>query len=265
MPPLVSEWLNLLLRWFHVFAGILWIGSTYYFTWLDGRFRDEAQNKGQVWMVHSGGFYVVEKRKKLEDLGRKLHWFRYEALFTWISGFLLLGIVYYMGGALIDRDVRVLSIGAASGIGIGTLLLGWTIYDLLWMSPIGKKESLGVFICYALLVGVIYGLSHTLAPRAAYIHVGALMGTIMTANVWMRILPGQRKLLAAMKEGREPDQRLVDRAKQRSRHNTFMIVPVVFTMISNHYPVATYGSDYNWIILAVLVPLGWLVAKFIRE
>ena len=265
MNPLVSEWINLALRWFHVFAGILWIGSTYYFTWLDGRMRDVEENKGQVWMVHSGGFYVVEKRKQLEDVSRKLHWFRWEALFTWLSGFLLLGVVYYMGGALVDRDVRDLSIGAASAIGIGTLLVSWVVYDLIWMSPIAKKESVGVVLCYLLLVGTIYGLTHTLAPRAAFIHVGALMGTIMTANVWMRILPGQRKLLAAMKEGREPDQRLADRAKQRSRHNTFMIVPVVFTMISNHYPVATYGSDYNWIILSGLIIVGWVVAKFIRE
>jgi uncharacterized membrane protein len=265
MPPLVNEWINLALRWFHVFAGILWIGSTYYFTWLDGRMRDLEENKGQVWMVHSGGFYVVEKKKQLEDLSRKLHWFRWEALFTWISGFLLLGLVYYMGGALIDADVRALSVGQASAIGLGTLLGGWVIYDLIWISPIAKQETLGVVLSYALLVGVIYLLTHTLAGRAAYIHVGALMGTIMTANVWMRILPGQRKLLAAMKEGREPDQRLADRAKQRSKHNTFMIVPVVFTMISNHYPVSTYGSDHRFEVLAVLVLVGWVVAKFIRE
>ena len=265
MDPVVSEWLNLVLRWFHVFAGILWIGSTYYFTWLDGRMRDVAENKGQVWMVHSGGFYVVEKRKQLEDLDRKLHWFRWEALFTWISGFCLLAVVYYMGGALADFDRTGIKPGMAHGIGFGALLVGWIVYDLIWMSPLAKHERVAVVLCYLLLVGVTYGLWRTLATRAAYIHVGAMMGTIMTANVWMRILPGQKKLLAAMKEGREPDQRLADRAKQRSKHNTFMIVPVVFTMISNHYPVATYGSDHGCIVLSVLILVGWVVAKFIRE
>jgi uncharacterized membrane protein len=265
MDPTISEWLNLCLRWFHVFAGILWIGSTYYFTWLDGRFRDEAENHGQVWMVHSGGFYVVEKRKKLEDLNRKLHWFRFEALFTWISGFLLLGLVYYMGGALVDAERTGVGPGLAHAIGLGTLIVGWAVYDLIWMSPIAKKEPIGIVLCYLILCGVTYGLWRTLATRAAYIHVGALMGTIMTANVWMRILPGQRRLLAAMKEGKEPDQKLADRAKQRSRHNTFMIVPVVFTMISNHYPVSTYGADHGWIVLCVLILVGWIVAKFIRE
>ncbi|MEO6954611.1 MAG: urate hydroxylase PuuD [Polyangia bacterium] len=261
----VGEWLNLLLRWFHVFAGILWIGSTYYFTWLDGRMRDLAENKGQVWMVHSGGFYVVEKHKQLDDLSRKLHWFRWEALFTFLSGFLLLGVVYYMGGILVDTDIHQLTLGQASCVGLGTLVGGWVVYDLIWMSPIKKHERIGAVLCYVLLVGVIYALTHLLSGRAAYIHVGAMMGTIMTANVWMRILPGQRKLLAAMREGREPDQRLADRAKQRSKHNSFMIVPVVFTMISNHYPVATYASDHRWIVLSVIILVGWTVAKFIRE
>jgi uncharacterized membrane protein len=265
MDPLVSEWSNLLVRWFHIFAGILWIGSTYYFTWLDGRLRDEAENKGQVWMVHSGGFYVVQRRKQLEDLSRKLHWFRYEALFTWISGFILLGLVYYMGGAMVDAERTGIGPGVAHAIGFGSLLVGWTVYDLLWMSPLGKKERVGVVVCYLLLVGLTYGLWRTLATRAAYIHVGAVMGTIMTANVWMRILPAQRRLLAAMKEGKEPDQALAERAKQRSRHNTFMIVPVVFTMISNHYPVSTYGSDHGWIVLCALILVGWVVAHFIRE
>ncbi len=265
MTAIVLEWLNLALRWFHVFAGILWIGSTYYFTWLDGRLRDLAENKGQVWMVHSGGFYVVERKKQLEDLDRKLHWFRWEALFTWVSGVFLLALVYYMGGALVDVDRTHIGPGLAHGIGTGALIGGWIVYDLLWISPIGKHEQVGVALCYLLLVGVIYGLWQTLATRAAYIHVGAMMGTIMTANVWMRILPAQRRLLAAMKEGREPDQALADRSKQRSKHNTFMIVPVVLTMISNHYPVSTYGSDHGWIVLAVLVLVGWGVAKLIRE
>ncbi len=265
MDPTISEWINLLVRWFHVFAGILWIGSTYYFTWLDGRLRDTAENQGQVWMVHSGGFYVVERRKQLEDLTRKLHWFRWEALFTWLSGIVLLSLVYYMGGALVDLERTGIGPGKAHGIGFGAILLGWVVYDLLWSSPLGKKEAAATVVSYALLVGLTYGLWRTLATRAAYIHVGAVMGTIMTCNVWMRILPGQRKLLTAMREGREPDQRLADRAKQRSKHNTYMIVPVVFTMISNHYPVTTYGSDHGWIVLSGLILVGWVVARFIRE
>ena len=266
--PTVSEWLNLLTRWFHVFVGILWIGTTYFFTWLDGRFSEQkdggdGDKKTQVWMVHSGGFYVVEKEKKPGT--HTLHWFRYEALFTWLSGMVLMFLVYYMGGALIDRDVWDIGVGAGTAIGLGVLIAGWIIYDLLAQSPVVKREMLFGTLSYVLLVAATFGLTRVFSGRAAYMHIGAIMGTIMAANVWVRILPAQRKMIAATKEGKEPDQNLATRAKLRSKHNTFMVVPVVFIMISNHFPVATYGDRNNWLILAILILVGWIAAKIIRR
>ncbi len=264
IPPFVSEWLNLIVRWAHVFAGILWIGTTYYFTWLDGRFTEGESEKKQVWMVHSGGFYVVEKRKEME-LGQHLHWFRYEALLTWASGFILLVVVYYLGGALIDPYEPKVSVGVGILIGLGVILVSGVVYDLLVMSPLGRNDLLFAVLAFPLIVGLAYGLTRVFTGRAAYIHLGAVFGTIMVANVWMHILPAQRKMIAALKEGRKPDERLAAQAKLRSKHNTFMVIPVVFTMISNHFPVSTYGHDYNWIILSVLVLAGWGAAKIIRR
>jgi len=270
--PTLSEWLNLILRWTHVFAGIMWVGTTYYFTWLDARLTEEEKaavntgNAAQVWMVHSGGFYVVERRKVPDLVSRTLHWFKWEAGTTWLSGFALLIVVYYLGGgALIDHDVRDISLGAAVGVGIAVIVVGWLVYDLLMLSPLGRNELLFAVIAYALIVGIAFSLTQVFSGRAAYIHVGATLGTIMAANVWMRILPAQKKMIAALKEGRKPDERLAAQAKLRSKQNTFMAVPVVFIMISNHFPGVTYGERYNWIILAVLVLAGWIAAKFIRR
>ena len=275
IPPNVNEWLNLLFRWFHGFAAILWVGSTYYFTWLDGRFQEEEREaageggaagdagKVEVWMVHSGGFYVVEKRKTPSL--RRLHWFRWEAMMTWLSGTLLLTLVYYMGGGMVDADVRDISVRTAVLFGVGVLVFGWVVYDLLVFSPLGRNEKAFAVVAYALVVGAAYLSTHVLSGRAAYIHVGATFGTIMAANVWMRILPAQRRMIAAVKEGRAPDPAEGARAKLRSKHNTFMVVPAVFTMISNHYPVSTYGHDYNWVILSALVLVGWVAAKIIRR
>jgi uncharacterized membrane protein len=270
--PTLSEWLNLIARWIHVFAGIMWVGTTYYFTWLDARLSEEEKavratgNAAQIWMVHSGGFYVVEKRKVPDELSRKLHWFRWEAGTTWLSGFALLVIVYYWGGgALIDQDVMDLTLGKAVGIGIGALIAGWVIYDLLMLSPLGRNEKVFAVIAYGLLVAAAFGLTRVFSGRAAYIHVGAMMGTIMAANVWMRILPAQKKMIEAIKAGNKPDDALAAQAKLRSKQNTFMAVPTVFIMISNHFPGVTYGERNGWIILSVLILLGWVAAKFIRR
>jgi len=250
----------------------MWVGTTYYFTWLDARLTEEekaAVNTGiaaQVWMVHSGGFYVVERRKVPDLVSRTLHWFKWEAGTTWLSGFALLIVVYYLGGgALIDHDVRDISLGAAVGVGVAVIVVGWLVYDLLMLSPLGRNELLFAVIAYALIVGIAFSLNQVFSGRAAYIHVGATLGTIMAANVWMRILPAQKKMIAALKEGRKPDERLAAQAKLRSKQNTFMAVPVVFIMISNHFPGVTYGEHYNWIILAGLVLAGWIAAKFIRR
>lgn len=272
LDPTISEWLNLILRWVHVFAGIMWVGTTYYFTWLDARLSEEekaAANTGtpaQIWMVHSGGFYVVERRKVPDLVSRTLHWFKWEAGTTWLSGFALLIVVYYLGGgALIDPDVRDLSLGVAIAIGIGVIIVGWIVYDGLMLSPLGRNEVAFAVVAYILIVGLSYGMTQVFSARGAYIHVGATFGTIMAANVWQRILPAQKKMIAALKEGRHPDDKLSAQAKLRSKQNTFMAVPVVFIMISNHYPGVTYGDRYNWVILSVLVLVGWVAAKFIRR
>ncbi|HEX8709176.1 MAG TPA: urate hydroxylase PuuD [Pyrinomonadaceae bacterium] len=268
LSPNMSEWLNLVVRWVHVFAAIMWVGSTYYFTWLDGRLTEEESGArdgtpAQVWMVHSGGFYVVEKQKSPGE--RKLHWFRWEAAFTWLSGIILLTLVYYMSSGLVDPDVLDISHSTAVMIGIGLLVVGWIVYDLMVQSPLGRNEAVFAVVSYALVVGVAYGMTRVMPGRAAYIHVGAMFGTIMAANVWMRILPAQRRMIAAVKEGKQPDATLAARAKLRSKHNTYMVVPVVFTMISNHFAATTYGDRYNWVILSVLILAGWAAAKFIRR
>ena len=270
--PTLSEWLNLIVRWVHVFAGIMWVGTTYYFTWLDARLTEEEKAIGatagpaQIWMVHSGGFYVVEKRKVPDELSRKLHWFRWEAGTTWLSGFALLVIVYYLGGgALIDHDVMDLSLVAAVVVGIGVLIAGWLVYDLLMLSPLGRNEKAFAGIAYVLLVATTYGLTRVFSARAAYIHVGAILGTIMAANVWMRILPAQRKMIEAIKAGNKPDEGLAAQAKLRSKQNTFMAVPLVFIMISNHFPGVSYGERNSWAVLSALILVGWIAAKFIRR
>ncbi len=271
MNPSLAEWLNLVVRWIHVFAGILWIGQTYFFTWLDGRLSaaEEAaskQNPGeQVWMVHSGGFYVVEKQKIPQLLPQKLHWFRWEAAVTWLSGVILLILVYYMGGVLVDDSVANIRVGTGIAIGVGVLIVSWVVYDLMLQSPVGKSEAAFAVVSFILVAATAYGLTHVLSGRAAYIHLGAMFGTIMAANVWMRILPAQRKMVAALKEGRAPDATLAARAKLRSKHNTYMVVPVVFIMVSNHFPTASYGNRYNWQILAALILAGWAAAKMIRR
>jgi uncharacterized membrane protein len=267
----IREWLNLGFRWFHVFAGIMWVGQTFYFTWLDGQFgklEKEAAASGKppsVWMVHSGGFYTVEKQKSLGIAPELVHWFRWEALMTWLSGMVLLFLVYYFSSGLIDTDVADISVGRAIVIGLGALVVGWVVYDLALRSPLSKSEP--AFAAFALIMtaAVSWGFMHVFSGRAAYIHVGALFGTIMTINVWMRILPAQRKMIAAAAAGAKFDASLGAQAKLRSKHNTFMSVPVVFLMLSHHYPVATYGNSYAWQILVALVVVGWVAAKLIRR
>jgi uncharacterized membrane protein len=238
----------------------MWIGQTYFFTWLDHRLHQEKD----VWMVHSGGFYVVQKQGLGTLLPQKLHWFKWEAAVTFLSGCMLLVFVYYDGGLMVDDSVHHMSVRAAVLLSIGFIVAGWFVYDWLWMSPLQRHEVAGTVISYILLVGAIYGMTRIFSGRAAYMQIGAMLGTFMAANVWERILPAQRQLIAAAKDGKQPDVRLADRAKQRSKQNTYMVLPVVFIMISNHFPVATYGNRYNWAVLAVLVLVGWGAAKIIR-
>jgi uncharacterized membrane protein len=271
MPPEVSEWSNLILRWIHVLAGIYWIGQTYFFTKLEGRMaldEDLAKKSGrgpQVWLVHSGSFSLVEKQSSPKMVPAKFYWFRWEALFTWISGFLLLGLLYYSGGLLLDDSVSSIGMGTGVAICLGTLVLGFALYEGIYRSPVARIPAVAGTICYLLVVALAYGLTHLISGRAAYIHIGALFGTIMAANVWMGILPATRKMLAAIREGKQIDPKVSERAKGRTIHNTYMTVPLIFLMISNHFPTATYGTSYNWLILSALVLAGGVSAKFIYK
>jgi uncharacterized membrane protein len=256
----VRELLDLFIRWVHVIAGIMWIGNSLLFNWLDRNLRPVEPPKegvqGKIWLLHSGAFYEVEK--KLLPAGTpypdKVHWFMFQNLTTWVSGICLLVLVYYMGGAayMLDPSVASISTGAAIAIGVSVLIGGWLVYDLLWRSPLGQNTPLAFAISFALLLGVSYGLTQLLSGRAAYIHVGAMLGTLMTANVWRYVVPSQHELVAATRAGLPQDPALSYRAKQRSIHNNYMTFPVIFIMISGHFP-STYGNQLNWLILAILM------------
>ncbi|MBC7501174.1 MAG: urate hydroxylase PuuD [Herminiimonas sp.] len=266
------EWLNLLGRWLHLITGIAWIGASFYFVWLDNSIRPPAPGSdlaekgvsGELWAVHGGGFYNPQKYLIApRQLPKELHWFKWEAYFTWLSGFALLFIVYYFNASamMIDKSVADLSSAQAIGIGLGTLVIGWAVYDLLCRSPLGKREGLLGIVMYLLIIATAYALSTLLSGRAAYIHVGAMIGTMMVGNVLMIIIPGQRKMVDAMLAGRQPDAIHGQRAKQRSVHNNYFTLPVLFIMISNHYAM-TYSHRYNWLVLAVIMAAGVLIRHF---
>jgi uncharacterized membrane protein len=248
----LGDWANLLLRWTHFIAGIAWIGSSFYFIWLDRALVNDS-----LWMVHSGGFYQVEKRRPGPGgMPSVLHWFKWEALFTWITGISLLVLVYYLSSAyLLDPDVSHIGRGSATLLGIGLLAGGWLIYDALWRSPLAARPQMLSAICLALLVAITIVLCRLLSGRAAFVHVGSLLGTIMVANVWMRILPAQQQMIDATRAGRPADFTLGERAKRRSVHNSYMTFPLLFIMLSNHYP-ATYASPLNWLVLVLLFVAG---------
>jgi uncharacterized membrane protein len=266
MDSTLHEWLNLLVRWFHVIAGISWLGQTYLFNRLEGRLAEALRDAGKpepVWLVHSGGFYIVHKDKSPPSLPPKLHWFKWESALTWLSGLLLLLLVYYAGGILTsDPDV---SFTKAATVGLGTLLAATMAYDLLCRSPLGRNEGATALVGFLGLVALAYGLGSVLSARAAWIHVGATMGTIMVANVWNFILPTQERMLAAIREGKRLDPALEDRAMQRTKHNTYMSIPLVLIMVSNHFPTVAYGNTWNPLVLGVLLLVGGAGAHVIRR
>lgn len=261
MDSLLQEWLDLVVRWLHVITAIAWIGSSFFFMWLDSHLEAPASPRkgieGELWMTHSGGFYRVEKIKVAPDeMPRTLHWFKWEAAFTWMSGATLLVIVYYLGSGLGFMDPRIAEIGSL-GVTVAAMVIlaaAWLVYDGLYMSPLARTPAAAA-IGLVLLAGAAYILSQYMNGRAAYLHVGAIMGTVMAANVWARIIPAQRELVAATKAGRVPEPSLGQRAKQRSVHNNYMTLPVVFIMISNHFS-STYTNALNWLILIGLALVG---------
>ena len=220
MTSWLGDWANLLLRWTHFIAGIAWIGSSFYFIWLDRALTTPARPRpgveGDLWMVHSGGFYQVEKRRPAPgEIPPVLHWFKYEALFTWITGIALLVLVYYLTGAyLLDPGVSRIGRGTAMATGIGVLVVGWFVYDLLWRSPLARQEHLATAMSLMLLAAVSYGMCRLLSGRAAFMHVGSLVGTIMVANVWVRILPAQQQMLEGSRGGRSAHLGLLSGARR---------------------------------------------------
>lgn len=266
------EWLNLLVRWLHLITGIAWIGASFYFVWLDNSIRPpkpgsplaKAGVSGELWAVHGGGFYNPQKYLVAPaELPSDLHWFKWEAYATWLSGFAMLFIVYYFNASamMIDKNVADLSSLQAVAVGLGTLAGGWIVYDLLCKSPLGEKPAVLGSVLFVLIVAAAYVLTHTLSGRAAYIHVGATIGTMMVGNVLFVIIPGQRKLVEAMEKGQSPDPIYGKRAKVRSVHNNYFTLPVLLIMISNHYAM-TYSHSYSWLILGAIMAAGVLIRHF---
>ncbi|MFO0741781.1 MAG: urate hydroxylase PuuD [Labilithrix sp.] len=261
-PAFVTEWLNLAVRMIHVIAAIMWIGSSLFFNWLDPRIEinDETKRKGlegELWMVHSGGFYDVQKTLVAPKvMPKKLHWFKWEAGFTLLSGWLLLDIVFFQGGGvtLVDPNVSDLKPSLATAIVIAILVGSWFVYDVFWRYA-AKNVYFGAACTYAFVVGVLYWLSHHVSGRASFLLTGAMMGTWMATNVWVHIIPAQQGLVNAVTTGKPPSEHLAKHAKTRSRHNNYMTYPVILAMLSNHFP-GVYGHSSNWIILAVLIVVG---------
>lgn len=275
MEAYVVDWLNLLGRWVHLITGVAWIGSSFYFIWLDNHLvppaasDDDAKGVGgELWSVHGGGFYHAQKyRVAPAQIPPTLHWFKWEAYSTWFSGMFLLALIYWYGASiyLIDPTVADLSPLAAVGIGVAVLLFGWKIYDGLCRSPLGNNERALSAVLFALVALLAWGLCQLFSGRGAYIHYGAVLGSIMVANVYYVIIPGQRRMVAAAEQGKLPDPEDGLRAKQRSVHNTYFTLPVLFVMTSNHFAM-TFSHKYNWLILIALSLAGalirvWFVAR----
>jgi uncharacterized membrane protein len=262
---MLIDWAELLVRWTHVIAGIAWIGSSFYFIALDASLKPRAgldpRVKGEAWQVHGGGFYQIQKFLVApEYLPEHLTWFKWEAYSTWIFGFLLLILVYYLHPSvyLIDRSVADLSPSDAVVGGAASLLAGWLIYDTLCKSWIGKDTLRLAVVGFVLLVLATFGYTHIFSGRGAFIHVGALVGSIMVGNVFFIIIPNQKIVVRDLLAGRTPDPALGAQAKQRSVHNNYLTLPVVFVMISNHYAF-TYSTRWSWLVLAAVFVASFLV------
>ena len=260
------EWLNLSVRWVHMITGVAWIGASFYFVWLENNLnRVNPKNglAGDLWAIHGGGIYHLEKYKLAPPtMPDNLHWFKWEAYFTWMSGIALLCVVFYSNPTLYLLAPGS-SLSGPEGVllGIGSLFIGWFVYSFLCDSALGKRPALLGFILFVLIIGAAYGFSKVFSGRGAYLHVGAIIGTIMVGNVFRIIMPAQRALVAAIAENRTPDPALPAKGLLRSRHNNYFTLPVLFIMISNHFP-STYGSQYNWLILAGIAVAAVLVRHY---
>lgn len=254
----LMEWLNIVIRVMHITFGIAWIGASFYFVFLENALnrtegvRDELA--GNLWAVHGGGFYYLEKYKVApQTMPKHLHWFKYEAYFTWVSGICLLLVVYYFNASalLIDKNVLNISTGQGIALGLGSFVLAWVLYDLLCKSPLAKNKTALALTGFLLLVAFAWGYSHLFNSRAAYIHFGAMIGSLMVGNVFFVIIPSQKAMVKAAKEGTCLNPQLGKNALARSLHNNYFTLPVLFVMVSNHFP-STFGYQYPWLILAII-------------
>ncbi len=268
MEAYIIDWLNLLVRWLHFIAGIAWIGSSFYFIWLDDHLeppRDAGDSDkgvgGELWSVHAGGFYHAQKYRVAPlKLPETLHWFKWEAYATWLSGMFLLVLVYWYSAEvyLIDPAVADMSSMTAVAIAVAFVVIGWITYDLLCRSPLGRNERAFSVVLLVLVSLLAWGLCQLFSGRGAYIHFGVVLGTIMAANVFFVIIPGQKQMVAAAARGEAPDPAPGIRAKQRSVHNTYFTLPVLFVMTSNHFAIS-YSSEFNWAVLIAISIAGALI------
>ena len=252
-----QEWMNIVIRWMHITFGIAWIGTSFLFVFMENSLhsnKNRPELKGDLWMIHGGGFFFVEKYQVAPKIiPKELHWFKYEAYFTWLSGFMLLIVVYYFNAEamLIDPNIMKMSSWTGIGIGVGSLAVGYLIYHLLSLTPLLKKPIWFGIILFLILVGFAWFYNLVFNARAAYIHFGALIGTFMAGNVFFVIIPSQKAMVKATKEGTYLDPWLGQFASLRSFHNNYFTLPVLFVMISNHFP-STFGNEYPWLVLAIL-------------
>ncbi|RUV41706.1 MAG: cysteine desulfurase [Mesorhizobium sp.] len=262
------DWLSFAVRWLHVITGIAWIGSSFYFVALDLGLRQRpglpAGAFGEEWQVHGGGFYHIQKYLVAPaEMPEHLTWFKWESYATWLSGFAMLCVVYYAGADLFLIDPNVLNISVPVGIllSLATIGVGWIVYDLLCRSPLGKSDTGLMLVLYCVLVFIAWGLTHVFTGRAAFLHLGAITATIMSANVFMVIIPNQKIVVADLIAGRKPDPKYGKIAKQRSLHNNYLTLPVLFLMLSNHYPLA-FGTQFNWVIASLVFIIGVLIRHY---
>jgi uncharacterized membrane protein len=263
------ELLDLVFRWVHVIAGIMWIGNSMLWNWMDRNLEPSKEGtqgiQGEIWLLHSGAFYYVQKDARGWDRARPLHWFKWQAYTTWLSGAALLVVVYYLssGALLLDASASGLSHGAAIGIGIGVVIGGWIVYDMLLARVLDRAGAAGALIGWLAVVGVAYGLAQVFSGRAAFLHVGAMLGTLMAANVAHHIMPSQRELVRAVEAGGQPDPKYAKRAKSRSIHNNYITFPVIVLMLSSHFP-GLYGHRWNWLMLGIVAAGGAAVRHILN-
>jgi uncharacterized membrane protein len=268
--PRILELLDLAFRWVHVIAAIMWIGNSLLFNWLDRNLepasRGGTEKYGEIWLLHSGAFYWVEKTSLAgQPLPRRVHWFKWQAYITWLSGAALLLVVYYFSGRalLTDPTRAAISPGVATAVALGSLVAGQVVYDVIWRAVVRRSASAAVALSIVALVGFTITLTTLLSGRAAFLHMGALLATIMAANVAHIIIPSQRKLESAVAAGEVPDPNVAANAKTRSIHNNYLTFPVIVLMLSTHFP-GVYGHRLNWLGLLVLVAVGMAVRHLLN-